>query len=201
MATEIITGNYFNKYETQNIIYKKLTNRFLEHLLLLIPENKPLSILELGCGEGYLASKIIERRNVKIYRGIDIDAALIKMANEMNPSAEFKVASIYDLNEYVGESFDIVLCSEVLEHLYEPEKALQQFSQINSSCFVLSVPNEPLWSFLNMIRLKYWKNWGNTPGHVQNWSVKSFKKVVSRNLKVVEHKAVFPWQMAVCINL
>ena len=96
------------------------------------------------------------------------------------------------------EVYDLVVCSEVLEHLEEPEQALKQIKQLatDDGYILLSVPNEPVWRICNMARGKYWRDFGNTPGHIQHWSKKSFcEMLVQNNLKIRGIKSPFPWIM------
>ena len=44
---------------------------------------------------------------------------------------------------------------------------------------LVSVPREPVWRMVNMARGAYWKDLGNTPGHVNHWSKRSFTRMLS----------------------
>ena len=59
----------------------------------------------------------------------------------------------------------------------------------------MSVPREPLWRGLNLARGAYLKALGNTPGHVNHWSKRSFAALLGRHGKVVETRSPFPWTM------
>ncbi|MDG2169878.1 MAG: hypothetical protein P8L44_18365, partial [Opitutales bacterium] len=62
--------------------------------------------------------------------------------------------------------------------------------------YVFSVPREPIWRILNMARFKYLGDWGNTPGHLNHWSLNSFTKSVTENgFEIVEVLNPFPWIM------
>ena len=94
--------------------------------------------------------------------------------------------------------YDLVICSEVLEHLEDPERALKNIKELcNEKGFILlSVPKEPIWRICNMARGKYWKDLGNTPGHIQHWTKKKFcRMVVNNDMKIVSVKTPFPWTM------
>jgi hypothetical protein len=60
---------------------------------------------------------------------------------------------------------------------------------------LVSVPREPLWRGLNMARLAYLKDLGNTPGHINHWSKRSFVAMLSRYGTVEEVRSPFPWTM------
>ena len=63
---------------------------------------------------------------------------------------------------------------------------------------IVSVPREPLWRALNLGRLKYLRDLGNTPGHLQHWSRRSFLSFLERRLEVVAVRSPVPWTMALC---
>lgn len=94
--------------------------------------------------------------------------------------------------------YDLVVCSEVLEHMEDPERALQNVKElcVENGFILLSVPQEPIWRICNMARGKYWKDLGNTPGHIQHWTKSEFcRMVVDNDMKIVSVKTPFPWTM------
>jgi len=109
----------------------------------------------------------------------------------------FITRSIYDLDPQEDRA-DLVVCCEVLEHLEDPEKALQVLRSISGTRLILSVPLEPVWRMLNMARGKYWNEWGNTPGHIQHWSRQEFIGLVEKYFRVIEVRSPLPWTMVLC---
>jgi hypothetical protein len=89
-------------------------------------------------------------------------------------------------------------CGEVLEHLTEPEKALLKLISITKKDLILSVPNEPIWHILNMLRGKYLTALGNTPGHFQHWSKSEFVNFVSKHADIIDVKTPLPWILVHC---
>lgn len=201
MEEKIITGNYFDKYQTGNPIYRKLMSNFMTNLLGLI-KSQPFehyNILETGCGEGHLANIILDEFQNKItYQGFDIEDDIVELAQKNAPNANIKKGSIYELQAYQNIDLQFTITSEVLEHLEEPEQAIKSLLTLNSEYYLLSVPNEPIWRVLNMARLKYLKDFGNTPGHIQHWSKSAFKKMLSKHFEIIDFRGVFPWSMALC---
>ena len=92
-------------------------------------------------------------------------------------------------------SFDLVMAIEVLEHVDDPVAALAELVRVSRGGMVLSVPREPIWRVANMARGKYLADLGNTPGHVQHWSRRSFVELVGSQLEVVNVSTPFPWTM------
>ena len=110
---------------------------------------------------------------------------------------EFKAASVEDLDPAV-DSAELIVCCEVMEHLPDPEAALEVVASLARPWAILSVPREPLWRVLNLARLKYAGDLGNTPGHLNHWSRRSFARFVERRLEIVELTSPLPWTMALC---
>jgi len=106
----------------------------------------------------------------------------------------FTVKSIYDLSSDQDKA-QLILCCEVLEHLDDPEKALESLRDLGAPNIILSVPNEPIWSVLNMVRGKYWTDLGNTPGHINRWSTKEFTELVSSYFTIQHTLTPLPWTM------
>lgn len=200
-------GNYYDKYHAQNPIVKWMMKGFFNDIseLLGMLEDKPAAIFEAGCGEGEITCFLKGLYPEASIDAFDISEKVISEAEKKNPEINFYVGNIYtmELRKPLktnvclrGGGYDIVVCSEVLEHLEEPEKALQKCAEMSKQYILLSVPNEPIWRILNMLRGKYWKDFGNTPGHIQHWSKKAFCKLIEQSgLKLIKVKSPFPWTM------
>ncbi len=198
MEQTIITGNVFDKYNSKNPVFKYLMKNFMTSLTGFIDNSHNLNILEAGCGEGYLADIITSTLKNVTYIGFDIEDEIVSKARENCKNGNFMLGSIYELSSFKNQKFDYVLLSEVLEHVNEPDKALKTLSELNADKFIFSVPDEPIWRVLNILRFKYLKDLGNTPGHIQHWSQKKFKNLIGEYFRIIEFKSVFPWSMALC---
>lgn len=185
---------FTDKYTKTGFIGRFLVKNFFKKIKKLTPLDTD-SVLEVGCGAGY--SLIEFKNNFKegtSFSACDIDPKLVDLAKEKNPEVDCRTASIYEL-PYEDNSFDTILCLEVLEHLENPEKALSELSRVAKKYIIVSTPNEPIWRILNCVRGKYLKDFGNTPGHINHWSSKSFKKLVSKYFNVVDIKKPLPWNI------
>ena len=92
----------------------------------------------------------------------------------------------------------LVVCCEVLEHLSDPEAGLVTVADLADPWAILSVPREPLWRALNLARLRYARDLGNTPWHLNHWSQDEFVAFLRRRMEVVEVRSPLPWTMALC---
>lgn len=196
----IVAGNYYNKYATKSLIARYLVRGFERSLKHCVGLVAPHSIHEVGCGEGYLALQWV--KSGYQVKGSDFSEKAIAMvrknalAMNLDPDIFYK-RDIYELNPET-DAADLIVCCEVLEHLENPELALQTLTSITRKYIVLSVPNEPLWSCMNIARGKYLSNFGNTPGHRQRWSRKRFVALVSQYCRIYLVNKPTPWTMLLC---
>ena len=109
----------------------------------------------------------------------------------------FAVTSVYDLPP-ADDSAHLIVCCEVFEHLEDPASAFATIQAVGPRDFVLSVPREPLWRGLNMMRGRYLGALGNTPGHIQYWSKAAIAALAARYFDVVTVLSSFPWTMIHC---
>jgi len=154
---------------------------------------------EIGCGEGELAQRLAAR-GLRV-RGTDAAADVIAEARTRAEAAgvpvELRVAPVEEL-EPARDAAELIVCCEVMEHLPDPHAALSVVASLASPWAIVSVPREPLWRALNMARLEYLGSLGNTPGHLNHWSRRSFIRFLETSFDVVEVRAPLPWTMALC---
>lgn len=154
--------------------------------------------LEVGCGAGFSTKRLRDM----LPKAVELEASeyveqMIPDAKKFNPGMRITAESVYELKRK-DESLDLVFLLEVLEHLDYPETALKEISRAvkPGGYLILGVPREPLWRALNVARLKYLKDFGNTIGHLNHWSKRSLIKHVSENFHdVVEVKSPLPWTL------
>lgn len=187
------TGNAYDKYATSNPIERRLMQGFLRVLDACLPATPPATVLEVGMGEAEIASRVRQRYPGASIIGIDLpDRALAEAWGSKGIAGAF--ADIARL-PFPSDSFDLVLAIEVLEHVPDPDAALSDLARVGRGSFVLSVPHEPIWRVANMARGKYLRDLGNTPGHIQHWSQRSFRRQVAAHLDVDTAASPFPWTM------
>jgi 2-polyprenyl-3-methyl-5-hydroxy-6-metoxy-1,4-benzoquinol methylase len=174
-----VTGNTYDKYGSTNPVVRRLMAGFEATLDELFTQADPQSLLDVGCGEGVLthqwAQRLGDERRVV---GIDLDdpALHAEWAKRTAPNLEYRVMKAENL-PFADREFDAATAIEVLEHVPDAEHTVAEMARVAKRWLLVSVPREPLWRGLNMARGAYWKDLGNTPGHVNHWSKRSFVPV------------------------
>jgi len=192
----VVTGNTFDKYGSSNPVVRRLMGAFERTLDELFDGSRPQSVLDVGCGEGVLTQRWAQRLGDRRVVGIDLDDPKLRAEWERRtaPNLEFQAMSAETL-PFADAEFDLATAIEVLEHLPHPEHTLSEMARCARGHLIVSVPREPAWRALNVARGAYLGQAGNTPGHVNHWSKRSFVRMVSRYGDVVQVRSPFPWTM------
>jgi Methyltransferase domain len=110
------------------------------------------------------------------------------------PNLEFRIGLAERLPFADGE-FELVSAIEVLEHVIEPARVLAEMRRCAQRHLLVSVPREPLWRALNVLRGAYWSALGNTPGHLNHWSRGAFLRLLAREGELVAVRSPLPWTL------
>lgn len=196
------TGNY-DKYMSENPLKQKmvqnLNGKILDQLTRLVKALRGkdfVKILDAGCGEGFIMNLMSANiQNAEIV-GLEYTKEALDVARKMNPGLKYVQGDIYNM-PFGDASFDIVVCTEVLEHLEDPVTALNELQRVSKKYILLTVPNEPWFCLGNLMVLKNVSRLGNPVDHINHWTYLGFRKFLGRNIggNCVYDKS-FPWTMA-----
>jgi 2-polyprenyl-3-methyl-5-hydroxy-6-metoxy-1,4-benzoquinol methylase len=193
----IVTGNTYDKYGSTNPVVRRLMAAFERGADELLEQAAPGSLLDVGCGEGVLVERWARRLDAARIVGIDLEEESIQAgwSEHQAPNLEYRAMTAEKL-PFAEDEFDLASAIELLEHVPDPERTLAEMARCARRHLLVSVPREPLWRILNVARGTYWSELGNTPGHVNHWSKRSFVRLLSRHGDIVEVRSPFPWTMA-----
>lgn len=188
------TTNYL-KHANSNPIQKYLINNFYKKVYGILKPLRAQKILDVGCGEGFTLKKLEEKKIGKLLVGVDNTSTAIKIGKKIYPHLDLRKGDIYNL-DFKDDEFDVVLCTEVLEHLDDPEKAVAELKRVSKKYILFSVPNEPFFILANFMRGKYLKTFGNHPEHINHWTFISFENFLKKNgLFISKKKYPFAWSV------
>jgi 2-polyprenyl-6-hydroxyphenyl methylase / 3-demethylubiquinone-9 3-methyltransferase len=155
---------------------------------------KPREVLDVGCGRGFYTNNIARLPFVKQVIGLEVKEENLTLArkNQPNKKVEYLTQDFY--NWQTTKKFDLIILSEVLEHLVDDELALKKLKKLlkKNGRLIVTVPhsNYPfLWDPLNFLLEKIAKThvnkniwWlaGIWADHEQLYTIKQIKDLVQK---------------------
>lgn len=143
---------YWNNIKKPWTFSKGLCRVSRNYYLDLVRRYKSQNFLDLGCGFGETYN-VFKKNKVKLnYVGIDIIPSFIKSCKKRYPDTDFGVGLIQEI-PYPDNSFDMVSCRCVLEHLPDPDPAIKEMARVSSKIVVI------VWFKFPGADEKYWYRW------------------------------------------
>lgn len=189
----VVIGTASDKYQTRNPIARALVRGFDRSIASLARQADPDRILEAGCGEGHVTELLLHSTSASVV-ATDISPTLVEetASRIRNERVTFRTANAETLSATEAPA-TLVVCCEVLEHLHSPATALRALSELARPYCLMSVPREPLWRILNCARGAWLSRLGNSPGHIQHWSTRGFRRFVEREFDILAVRTPLPW--------
>lgn len=188
-----MSSSNYKKHTSRNPLQRYLMDRFYRVLVGYAKCAAKKSILDAGCGEGFTLHKLQQAGLGKQLAGFDASAEAVAVANTMFPDLSVRTGDIYAI-DHRDRSFGLVICSEVLEHLEAPAKALAELRRVSEQYVLVTVPWEPWFQLTNFLLGKYIRRWGNHPEHINHWNVSSFTRLlVAQGFTLLHVSVSFPW--------
>ena len=186
-------GNYKKKYSTSDKV-----NLFQKYELIFDSIKKNISLLDIGCGEGFALAYFFKKKfNIQ---GIDFsDYAIKKHNKKLLKFVEFgDLYKILNTKIQKKQLFDVFFVSNILEHLNDVEKFFKNLNMLSikkKSYLVVIVPND--FSYLqknlfkqNKIKSRYWVC---PPQHINYFNLTSLSNFISqKGWKLVDKFSDFP---------
>ena len=141
---------------------------------------RPKRILDIGCGSGFLAGLIMkELPGIEIH-GIDFSITALKRCK--NTSQVYCVDIERSHIPFKDQAFDLIICSEVLEHLFGPEHVVAEIYRLLTidGIGIITVPNFSFWRFRLQSLIGMVPNIVSHPGHFQVFNLELLQKLINK---------------------
>lgn len=193
------TSGNLRKYQSSNPLKRHLVCRMqnlIVELAVRCCSSDTVKILDAGCGEGLNADLLEKRLPNAVITLLDESASALEYARSVcSGRCDFRCGSVTGL-PFGDREFDLVICTEVLEHLEKPETALDELLRVSKGFVLISVPDEPWFRIGNMITLKNVKRLGDPTDHLKHWTSHGFRRWIMSCSEGWESHFYhsFPWQ-------
>lgn len=185
-------------YARSGVVTENIERLRLRSIRRLVDAKPGDRLLEVGCGGGHVLSMFpgIDRT------GVDVSGEMLEKArkNLDGQSVELLKGDIGDVG-LRDQSFDGIVCTEVLEHVVDPEHVLRHIKRLvkPTGRVVITFPNDRLINGLKgvvratgLTRLPPFRRiaWGGDEYHLHIWSTREMRALLSRYFSVVDEEHV-----------
>jgi predicted TPR repeat methyltransferase len=148
----------------------------------VITKNRLRNVLDIGCGFGEKLEEFIYPACSDI-TGVDAEHS-VKFCKQNHAFGKWHVDNIENSSLDINKKFDLIISSDVIEHLINPDKLLfyiKKYSHDNTF-IIISTPER------DMLRGKNSLGPPENKAHVREWNVSELQRYIeSRGFKILKH--------------
>jgi ubiquinone/menaquinone biosynthesis C-methylase UbiE len=183
-------------YERSHPLVRRLERQRLDVLVAMAAAKPGDRVLEVGCGAGH----VLERFEGVMRTGIDLSAGMLTRIRRRLGDAVTLARGSADALPFADGAFDVVVCTEVLEHVPDPAGVVAELMRVAGPAgrVVVSIPNE-----VNIDRAKrtlrrlplirqLLKTLAaeNNEWHLHHFDLRMFKTIVRRTATIEALRAI-----------
>ncbi len=153
---------------------------------LIPPSLRFRTLLDIGCAEGILGSKISQLLTMELAVGIDLSEHFIRQGKEKNKNIQFLQND--GILPFKAKSFDLTICSDFIEHVKDPSKYLDEIRRI-SRYILFKIPIEDclIGNILRRLNLSPRIGQGHPSGHLHLFHRGSALEILKRHGFTILH--------------
>ncbi len=199
-----VPPDYYQNGISKNLLQRIWHTKKLKTVLSLIEGTHiyPKNILDVGCASGWFLSKVKLQYPKSKCIGVDIYKKAIDYGKKRYKSLKLIHSDGHNL-PFADKSFDLVICTEVLEHVEFPEKVLQEIGRVLNPNGIAVVEMDSgnflfktIWHWWTNMRHGVWRD-----SHIHTFNTENLEKVIRTNGFSIVHKKIFNFTMAVSFLL
>ena len=139
------------------------------------------SLLDVGGAEGYTAALVRELFNSYV-KSTDLSEEACKRAREIY-KIDSEQADMQSL-PFKDNEYDVVICSESLEHVKDHQKAITELLRVANNALVITLPHDTEEDVKNTIKAK------KIHGHIHGFNIDSFNFLKSKDCQVITKRMI-----------
>lgn len=199
-----VPPDYYQRGVRENILQRFWHGNKLKLVTRAIKSQNenPKNILDVGCASGWFLSELNKEFEKTEAFGIDVYKRAIEYGKKKYKNINLKKADAHKI-PYSSNSFDVIICNEVLEHVEDPDKVLKEMIRVLKKDGVLVVEIDTgnwlfklVWFFWTNVRKGVWRD-----SHVHVFNTDKLRRLFLNNGLKIEKENFFNFAMAVVFTL
>lgn len=196
-----VPPDYYDLGISKNLLQKLWHTHKLNQVLKLLSKyknNRNLKILDIGCSSAVLTNEISKILKTSKVTGLDSYKAAIEFARTKYPHIDFVLADAHKL-PFKNASFDLIICTETLEHLVDPPLALAEIKRVlkKDAKAIISMDSgsflfRSIWYIWIKTKGKVWHN-----AHLHEFNAKTLEMLIEKSGFKIKQKISSHLGMAV----
>jgi beta-1,4-mannosyl-glycoprotein beta-1,4-N-acetylglucosaminyltransferase len=146
----------------------------------LAVDNNLFSVLDIGCGSAFKLKKYFGTSQYKV-TGTDVEQT-VNLLKEKHPDGNWKISNFKDRSI---QSVDLIICSDVIEHIVNPDELLEFINSIDFKYLVISTPDRTLQN--RWVPPQRWDGPPQNPCHVREWTFDEFHNYLESQFHIHQH--------------
>lgn len=196
-----VPPDYYEEGIAKNLFQRLWHNRKWVIIKEMIEETSS-RVLDIGCASGWLTARVVQILPGAGVIGLDVSQKMINYAKTRYPQIVFICADAHQL-PFPDESFDLIICSETLEHVVDPLRVLSEIRRClspNGQAIVSMDTGNILfnlvWFFWTRTKGKVWQG-----AHLHKFDRDKLKKLFKKANFKIEKQRMFHLGMAIAFKL
>ncbi len=198
---EQVPPDYYQRGVKNNFFQRTWHTRKLKAILSQI-DKEPKKILDVGCASGWFLSQVKGKYSKSECYGIDIHEKGIEYGSKKYPSLHLKVGDAHGIS-YKTKTFDLVISTEVLEHVDDPGLVLTEIKRVlkKNGILVIELDSGSLlfsvvWFLWRLSKGSVWNH-----SHLHSFTVKKLYKLLKKSGFEIESQKRFNLGMAMVFKV
>ena len=165
-------------YRSSNPLVRFVHVNRLDRIVRAIPSGDALAVLDAGCGEGHLIERMHRANANSTFFGVDVTEIALVKARQRCPYAVLERGDLEALR-LPDASFDVVTCSQVLEHVRGYREAVAELMRVlrPGGALLITFPNDALWTVARFLLRRVPVR---VPDHVNTFDPGRMERLVGR---------------------
>lgn len=192
--------DYYQKGVRKNILQRLWHTGKLKTVIGLAEKTKifPKNILDVGCASGWFLSKIHSKYPKSNCIGVDVYKEAIYYGKRRYKNLKLLHADVHKI-PFKNNHFDIVICTEVLEHVVSPENVLREIRRVLARDGIAIIEMDTgnflfkaAWYWWTNLRRGVWRD-----SHIHAFDAAKLEKMIINNGFSIIKRKIFNFTMAV----